>query len=215
MIDALILDYGGVVRHEDPADYDDAGHLLGLASGRLWSLIRSLPEYLPSRIGQLSEEQFEEAVHAHLRDLAGPGAADAALARLRAYYRAQAPIRDIMRPLLGSLKGRVRLALLSNAARGSTIRFEQKGLLDYFDAIFCSGDLGMAKPDPDVFRVAARRLAVPIARCAFVDDVEENVAAARELGMHALVYHHSRHEELVEAIRRWRLLQENVNDADG
>lgn len=206
MLEALILDYGGVVIHEDPADYDQIGRPLGFGEGELWAAIHSIPEYLPSRVGQLSAEQFREAVHRHLSRIAGHPAAAAALERLDDYYRPRQPVRAVMQPLLAGLRGKVRVALLSNATRGSTERLERQGLSDYFDVLLCSGDTGVAKPDLNAFRLAARRLAVPVERCAFVDDTLEHVVTARCLGMEALLYHHTRHRELVDALERWGML---------
>jgi len=206
MIEALILDYGGVVVHEEPADYDAIGRPLGFGEGGLWAAVHSIPEYLPSRVGQLSAVQFHAAVHAHLSRIVGRPAADTALARLDDYYRAQQTARVVMQPLLAALKGRIRMALLSNATRGSTERFTGQGLAEHFDAILCSGDIGVAKPDFAAFRHAARRLGVAPERCAYVDDTLEHVVTARCLGMDALLYHHTRHGELVHALKRWRLL---------
>ncbi len=48
--------------------------------------------------------------------------------------------------------------------------------------------IGVAKPDPRVYRIAAERLGVAIERCLFVDDTAANVVAAREAGMAAVHY---------------------------
>lgn len=203
MIQGLILDYGGVVMHEDPADYDAIGLPRGLARGELWALVHAIPEYRPSRVGAISGERFERAVETRMVQRMGATTAAAAIAALRALYRDQAPVRAAMQPLLASLRGRVKLALLSNGTRGSTRRLGEKGLSALFDAILCSGDTGLAKPDPAAYRLAARQLGLATTACAFVDDVEENVAAARTLGMPALHYHHVRHHELVQALADW------------
>lgn len=203
-IEALILDYGGVVIHEDPADYDDIGRPLGFSDGQLWKLVHSIPQYLPSRVGKLSSEQFQQALHDYLCRTSDAEIVDVAIEKLLEYYRARESIRPVMQTLLASLKGTMKLALLSNATRGSTQRFEQRGLLEYFDVIICSGDIGMAKPDPDACRFVAQRLAVPIERCGFVDDVQENVNAALELGMKAMHYHHSRHAEFLMTLKHWQ-----------
>ncbi|MGO1001293.1 HAD family hydrolase [Lysobacter sp. CA196] len=205
MIDALILDYGGVLLHEDPADYHPIDRSLGFAEGRLWALAHGIEAYRPSRIGALSGEQFQQALHAQLRRLAGDAAADAAMAALLAYYRTNESIRPAMRELLASAKGTIKLAVLSNATRGSTARLERLGLLDHVDIIVCSGDIGIAKPDPESYLYVARRLAIAPERCAFVDDVQTNVDAAIALGMQAMRYHHSRHDELIDALHRWRV----------
>jgi putative hydrolase of the HAD superfamily len=48
--------------------------------------------------------------------------------------------------------------------------------------------LGMAKPDAAIYRHAAEGLGVPPEEILFLDDREENVAAARAAGMKALQY---------------------------
>ena len=54
--------------------------------------------------------------------------------------------------------------------------------------IHASGDLRVAKPDPEVFRVVAALHAVAPADALFVDDLPENVEGAREAGMRAHVF---------------------------
>lgn len=62
-------------------------------------------------------------------------------------------------------------------------RFEWFGL---FDGAVISGDEGVVKPDPAIFRVLIDRHRVDPATTAFVDDREENVAAAAALGFTAI-----------------------------
>ncbi|MCA0296585.1 MAG: HAD family phosphatase [Actinobacteria bacterium] len=79
----------------------------------------------------------------------------------------------------------VRTALLSNAplVMGKLIRHtEWAGL---FDRMFISAELGLVKPDPEVFRVVTDELEVRPDEIAFIDDREPNVVAARELGWRA------------------------------
>ena len=49
--------------------------------------------------------------------------------------------------------------------------------------VFCSADLGVAKPDPRLFLDAARRLSLAPAAILFVDDKPANVEGARGAGM--------------------------------
>jgi HAD superfamily hydrolase (TIGR01509 family) len=51
-----------------------------------------------------------------------------------------------------------------------------------------SSQLGLAKPDPRIFEVAAQRLGVSAREVVFVDDNAANVQAARTAGMR--VVHH-------------------------
>jgi 2-haloacid dehalogenase len=52
--------------------------------------------------------------------------------------------------------------------------------------VVVSGQVGLAKPDPAIFRLAAARFDVDPARTVFVDDTPANVEAAREVGFHGV-----------------------------
>ncbi len=67
----------------------------------------------------------------------------------------------------------------------------------HFDDVLCSGDVGLMKPDPAVFRLSASRLGVEPADCAYVDDMERHVVAARSVGMRAHRYTRSAHVDLL------------------
>jgi putative hydrolase of the HAD superfamily len=51
-----------------------------------------------------------------------------------------------------------------------------------FDHVISSHDVGLAKPDPAIFRAALERLGVTAAEAVFVDDLVGHVEAARTLG---------------------------------
>lgn len=90
-----------------------------------------------------------------------------------------------MAELVETLSRGYRLVLLSNVDRDywRVVR----GLhpeLDCFESLLVSCDLGMAKPDPEIYRYVSRLTGVVPVRCLFVDDTERNVEAARELGFH-------------------------------
>ncbi len=58
--------------------------------------------------------------------------------------------------------------------------------LTVFDDVVVSGTERLLKPDPAIYEVLFRRQNVKPSDCAFVDDSEKNVAAARALGMQAI-----------------------------
>ncbi len=59
---------------------------------------------------------------------------------------------------------------------------------EHYDAVIISGEVGLRKPDPAIYRLAADKLGLPPSECVFVDDVAANLPAAAELGM-ATVHH--------------------------
>lgn len=86
--------------------------------------------------------------------------------------------------LLGVLRPRHRLACLSNS---NELHWRAFGpaLAPHFESTFVSFELGLAKPDPAIFRAALTGLGVAADEVLFFDDAEANVAAAAEVGLHA------------------------------
>jgi putative hydrolase of the HAD superfamily len=57
---------------------------------------------------------------------------------------------------------------------------------EIFETVVDSAFVGVRKPDPRIYAIVLERLGLPAADCAFVDDLERNVDAARELGFAAV-----------------------------
>ncbi len=64
----------------------------------------------------------------------------------------------------------------------------ERGHYELFDAVYASCRMGLAKPDPAFYRAMLASERCPPEAAVFVDDLEENVAAARELGLRAFLY---------------------------
>jgi epoxide hydrolase-like predicted phosphatase len=80
-----------------------------------------------------------------------------------------------------------RTALLSNSW-GDALAYDRALLEELFDAWVISSEVGLRKPDPAVYELAAERLGLAPAACVFVDDLPGNLKPARALGM-ATVLH--------------------------
>jgi 2-haloacid dehalogenase len=91
--------------------------------------------------------------------------------------------------LLRALRERgVRLVALTNWS-AETIHHAPESFPDVFalfDDVVVSGAEGIAKPDPAIFEVLARRLGEPLDGVFYVDDSPDNVEAARAAGMDAV-----------------------------
>ena len=75
--------------------------------------------------------------------------------------------------------------------------------IDEFSHHTFSHRLGMAKPDPAIYRHAAEGLKVPVGKILFIDDKEENILAARAAGMIAVQY--TSHEAFLREMQRMGL----------
>jgi 2-haloacid dehalogenase len=78
------------------------------------------------------------------------------------------------------------------------------GFLDHFATIYVSGELGMIKPEDDIFHHVLDDVALPAGRVLFIDDSAKNIAAADRLGF--ATHHFATAEALAADLRRLRLL---------
>jgi HAD superfamily hydrolase (TIGR01509 family) len=58
-----------------------------------------------------------------------------------------------------------------------------------FDLIVSSAEEGIIKPHRRIYEVALEQFAITAAEAVFVDDTDENVMAARALGMQSILFH--------------------------
>ena len=80
----------------------------------------------------------------------------------------------------------VRTAMLSNSWGDD--RYDRRQLQELFDAWVISGEVGIRKPDPAIYELAAERLGLPPEACVFVDDLPGNLKPARAIGMATVVH---------------------------
>jgi putative hydrolase of the HAD superfamily len=197
---AVIFDYGGVLRGDGRDIWSGADAAAGLSPGSLWAAWHDIPEYRLSREGTIDGVEFRAAIHRALIPVAGDAEqAEAALAHLEARLAALPPIDVEMRALLDRLRAakRVKLGLLSNANRGFSERLRARGVSELFDDVVVSADVGLAKPDPAIFLLAAQRLGVAPEACLMIDDQAQHVDGARATGLRAHLYEPARMRDLI------------------
>jgi len=95
-----------------------------------------------------------------------------------------------MEEIIEALKGRYRLAALSNT-NDLHYRYwvENFPVLKKLDFVFVSHEMGLQKPAPEIFHETLRRLGAGPEETVFIDDLEENVQAALSLGISAVRFH--------------------------
>lgn len=108
---------------------------------------------------------------------------------IRREFKLNAQINPQVVEIIESLKGKVKVVLLSNSA-SDWIRevLSDNQLESLFDEIIISSEVGMIKPQPEIYQLALDRLKMSAEQTAFIDDKPINVEAALALGIHALHY---------------------------
>jgi len=136
--------------------------------------------------GRMPLDEFETAFAARLRSRPGapPPVAEGLVRRMFAVLPPNPRMVALARRLHGA---GVRTALLTNTWGGAE-GHDQAALAELFDALVLSHEVGMRKPDPEIYALAAGRLGVPPGACLVVDDLITNVLGARAAGMRGLLH---------------------------
>jgi len=90
--------------------------------------------------------------------------------------------------MLQKLKEKYKLALLSNTDCFSTKKFIDSGYGKYFDFMAFSCNLGILKPDPEIFKIILEKLGVKPEETVMVgDNLKDDVLAAEKLGIKGIL----------------------------
>ena len=188
----VIFDFGGVLwdMRWDVARELDRAH--GLPRSSVFETLYRCEAWNLVECGAGDPVAWTEGAHRELERRAGRS-----LPRLHEEWRkAQTPITPNIQ-LVRQLRVGYRCSVLSNADLTLRQRLEQELALHHlFDDIVISAEVGMAKPAPEVFRLAADRLALPPEACVFVDDWDKNIEAARGVGMQAVLHRVDKGDDL-------------------
>ena len=180
----VIFDYGEVISlaqaHADRAVIANlAGAVDGPAAERFWAAYHAHRDGL---------DQGTAGVAAYWRAIARDTGArwdDARVHELwAADFRSWLSINRETVELLADLRaGQTPLALLSNAGPDYGSYFRHGPLGDFFEACYVSGELGLIKPDPEIFLHVLADLSVTPTEAIFIDNRDSNVAGAEALGI--------------------------------
>jgi len=135
--------------------------------------------------------KWAEAAHRELERRAGRP-----LPRLHDEWRRAQTAIPANFELVRRLRARYKLSVLSNADVSLRGRLERDGIHRLFDDVVVSAEVGMAKPEPAIFHLAADRLGLAPRECVFVDDWDDNVTAAREVGMLGVLHRVDKGDDL-------------------
>jgi epoxide hydrolase-like predicted phosphatase len=185
----VICDFGGVLTTPLEAGflaYQEESSMsleeLGTAMARSAEEHGDHPLFMLER-GEITELEFRNRVEQHLHR-------DFDLVRLHELFLERLLPNRPMIEFLRDLRERgVRMALLTNNVREWEPLWRAKlpEIDELFEAVVDSAFVGLRKPDPAIYRLTLERLGgVAPERCVFVDDLELNCDAARELGMVAV-----------------------------
>ncbi len=181
-IRAVIWDFGGViVRTEDYAPRTELAAQVGLTREQLEEAVWRCESGDRATLGQITHQELWQDVCTRLK------LPIQEQARVQERFWGGDRLDTELIAYIRSLRPHYKTALLSNAF--SDLRRyldEQWQILDAFDEVIISAEVGLMKPDPSIFRLVVDRLGVAPSEAVFIDDFPLNVRGAREFGLHAI-----------------------------
>lgn len=193
-IEAVVSDFGGVlttplmnsflalqdahgVSAEDFGKAMSAAATAGDGENPLFKLER----------GDVKEAEFLDTLRDHLEPLLGHRPE---LHRFREiFFEAldpNEPMIDLMRECKAG--GRRMAMLTNNVQEWEPLWRTMLPVDEIFETVIDSGFVGYRKPERQIYEITLERIGLPASACLFVDDLEVNCEAARELGFTAVQY---------------------------
>jgi epoxide hydrolase-like predicted phosphatase len=179
---ALIVDFGGVLTTSIWPAFAAFCESEGLAPDAVRELFRGDSEALKLlrglETGELSEEEFEP----RFGELLGVADSDGLITRL---FAGLGPDKEMIATVTAAREAGRKTGLISNSWG---LGIYERAPVDLFDEAIISGEVGLHKPQPEIYLLACERLGVEPGDCVFVDDLRENCAGAEAVGMTALLH---------------------------
>lgn len=182
-IRAVFFDFGGVImrtEYQAPRqhlaerfnmDYDDIDRIVfGSASARRAS------------VGEITEETHWTEV---LKRLKRPASEIKTFSD--EFFGGDVIDRQLVEAI-GSMRGKFHTGLISNAWSGLRPFLTKEKIMDVFDTVIISAEVGQIKPSAKIYEVALKQAKVRANEAVFVDDVSENIAGCENVGMKGIIF---------------------------
>jgi epoxide hydrolase-like predicted phosphatase len=181
----LLVDFGGVLTTNIWDSFRAFCDAEGLDREKVKQLFREDPEALALlrrlEVGELDEDSFSAQFGPLLG--VGPDRHDGLVDRL---FGGMEPEESMFTALRRARAAGLKTGMISNSWGHG--RYDRSTFPELFDGVVISGEVGLHKPQPEIFELGAERVALPPASCVFVDDLRENCEGAEAVGMVAVLH---------------------------
>lgn len=180
----LLVDFGGVLTTNVFQSFKSFCRREGLPEDTIKETFREQGEGLAllRRLerGEIESDEFER----RFAPVIGVDDHDGLVGRL---FQDVGPDEPMLAAVRAARRAGVSTGLISNSW-GAGLQYDPGLLEELFDSVVISGEVGMHKPEPEIFRLAADRIGVLPEDCVFVDDLRENCEGAEAVGMTAILH---------------------------
>ena len=194
-VEAVVFDFGGVlVRTEDKQPRTDLAASLDMTYDELSALHFDSQSAIQAMKGEITANAHWNAVQKSL------GLSDVELERVRTEFWAGDVLDLDLVNFLRDLRGKYAVILLSNAWDDlRQMIVDEFQIENVFDRLVISAEIGLVKPDLEIFQWLISQLGIEPSAAVFVDDFLHNVEGAQAAGMQAI--HFRSPDQALEELR--------------
>jgi putative hydrolase of the HAD superfamily len=182
-VKGLVLDYGGVLTTNVFDSFRAFCEAEGLDPDAVKDLFRAEPRarrlVRAVETGEVTEAEFSE----RFGGLLGLEDSHGLIDRL---FAGMGPDEEMLAAVRRARAGGVRTGLISNSMGEG--RYDRGAFPELFDGVVISGEVGLHKPQPEIYLLGCERIGLPPEECVFVDDLRENCEGAEAVGMTAVLH---------------------------
>jgi epoxide hydrolase-like predicted phosphatase len=184
-LSGLLVDYGGVLTTNVWDSFRAFCEAEGIDREEVKRAFRDRPEAMALlrrlEAGELTEDEFAPLFGPIIG--VRPERTEGLVDRL---FAGMQPEESMIEALRRARAAGLKTGLISNSwGRG---RYDRDSFSELFDGVVISGEVGLYKPQPEIFRLGAECVGLAAAECVFVDDLRENCDGAEAVGMTAVLH---------------------------
>lgn len=179
MVSAVIFDLGGVLTVPPFVGIHAYEDEVGLPRDTLSPFFRGDPVMSRVERGEIPIREFWKYLGTTIQEQHG---VRIDLRRFATVAESAGSLEPRMIELLGELHGNYTIGLLTNNVKEAS-KWREELPHDLFDVQIESSAVGLRKPDSRIYELMIERVGLPAVEIAYVDDFEENLPPARQLGL--------------------------------
>ena len=187
MIKYIIFDLGGVFVSDAPifyvnklTDFTEVLEFSGVSredSEKIWR-----KHWLKLKLGQESINLFWHDFYKLINN-------NISLDKIKELYNSKIILDKQVFDFAKKLKNNYKLlALVNESKSGIKLKIDKFKLNTLFEKIYCSANLNMAKPNPEIFRYVIKDSNLDVNEILFIDNQIKNVNAAKSLGIKSILF---------------------------
>ncbi|MGH2795849.1 MAG: HAD family hydrolase [Actinomycetota bacterium] len=184
----MLLDFGGVLTTPVRASFEGFARDEGIEPAALWGLMRDIARsdddpFTLVETGAIDQTEFDVRLAALFNERLGAEIVPDNL-KVRLFSRV-GPDEAMIGAVRTAREKGVPTGLISNSWGGNYGEggYDRVMFDELFDVVVVSGEVGLRKPQPEIYLLACERIRAEPEECVFADDFEVNALGATAVGM--------------------------------